>query len=75
MRQITYSTPNGTSHVVVTASRIRVDFDWCEEDACCDCHPDLDATRANGFKELVWVCDECQGGSAPLTISEDLDYE
>jgi hypothetical protein len=26
-----------------------VDFDWFEEDACCDCEPDIDSSRATNW--------------------------
>lgn len=73
MREITYTTPNGSSNVVVTANRSRIDFDWVEEGGCIDCEVDVDATRSSGFNRLVWICSECGGGSAPLAISQDIN--
>jgi hypothetical protein len=43
-----------------------VDFDWFEEDACCDCEPDIDSSRATNWTTLIWSCCECAGGQAPL---------
>lgn len=44
-----------------------VDFDWFEEDhACIDCEVDPDATRDHNFHDLIWRCEVCGGGSAPL---------
>jgi len=40
----------------------KVDFDWLEEGACCDCAPDVYEQHG----QLVWHCDECGGGSAEL---------
>lgn len=39
-----------------------VEFDWFEEDACCDCQPE--PYDCDG--RLIWHCDECGGGSAEL---------
>lgn len=45
-----------------------VDFDWFEEEnACCDCESDPDATRDSGFQRLYWTCAFCEGGSAALS--------
>ena len=40
----------------------RVDFDWCEEDACIDCEPRAYDTDGH----LVWDCEICGGGMAKL---------
>ena len=40
----------------------RVEFDWVEECACCDCH----AQPYDDGGYLVWDCDSCGGGSAKL---------
>lgn len=40
----------------------RVDFDWFEEGACCDC--EVCAYEDDG--RMIWQCDECGGGSAEL---------
>ena len=46
---------------------VTVDFDWFEEDhACIDCEIDMDATRDHSFQDLIWRCEVCGGGSAPL---------
>ena len=39
-----------------------VDFDWLEENACCDCVPS--PYPVDGY--LTWECDYCGGGSAEL---------
>lgn len=69
----TYRTQNGSEVRVSDTGRIQIDFDWFEEPrACCDCHADVDATRASGFKKLIWHCDDCGGGSAPLELAPDI---
>ena len=45
----------------------RVEFDWLEEAACCDCRPD--AYEHDG--RLTWTCDVCGGGSAELVLVEE----
>ncbi len=37
-------------------------FDWVEEDACCDCVPEL----YDDYGFLIWHCSVCSGGSARL---------
>lgn len=38
--------------------RVRVDFNWFDEDyACIDCEVDVDLSRATGWKELLWRCE------------------
>ena len=40
----------------------RVDFDWIEEGACCDC-------KVNAYEDggdMCWSCDYCDGGRAKL---------
>ena len=39
-----------------------VEFDWLEEDACCECVPE--PYEVDG--DLVWHCDYCVGGRAEL---------
>jgi|GEM_PF-5758272 len=61
--------PNGYYHTEAR-SEIRIfgkygggfeiDFNWCDEMACCDCTPEFDFS--SGI--LVWHCDLCNGGSA-----------
>jgi len=43
-----------------------VSFDWLEEGGCLDCVPD--AYDVDG--DLVWHCEECGGGWAPLSRVE-----
>ena len=64
-----FMTPSGST-VTVTGEHkgiVTVDFDWFEEEACIDCTPDIDETRACGFHRLHWTCESCEGGSARLT--------
>lgn len=42
----------------------RVEFDWLEETACCDCRPE--PYDDEGY--LVWHCDVCGGGKAKLEL-------
>lgn len=59
-----YRTAEGST-VVISGKHngiATVEFDWLEENACCDC-------RVNPYPEdgyLTWDCDECGGGRAKL---------
>lgn len=45
----------------------KVDFDWLEEGACCDCEP----MEYEQDGRLVWHCEHHAGGSAELIIMQD----
>lgn len=70
--------PNGHYHTAKGSTleisgehggRFSVDWDWCEEGACCDCsvnpHP---VEWDEGEWRLTWDCDHCHGGSAVLIL-------
>lgn len=41
-----------------------ITFDWFEEDNACDaCEPSFEETTK---RKLVWICEHCDGGCAPL---------
>ena len=67
------SLPNGHyrtaagSEMWISGGRSRVEFDWVEEDACCDCMPA--AYEQDGC--LVWRCASCGGGRAALKPAEE----
>lgn len=62
-----YHTNLGSEVRVKDTGAIQIHLDWFEEDhACIDCEPDIDATSATGFTELIWRCEECGGGSNHL---------
>ena len=44
----------------------QVDFDWLEEDACCDCEPDPYPEWDGETWILRWHCRFCGGGKAIL---------
>ena len=63
-----YRTKYGST-VTIRDHKATIEFDWFEEHgACCDCCLDPDASRATGWKRLIWFCGdpECGGGSADL---------
>jgi hypothetical protein len=67
-RVVRLRTPNGST-VTISGKHMgiySIDFDWFEEDACCDCEPDIDSSRATNWTTLIWGCCECSGGQAPL---------
>ncbi len=61
-----YVTEKG-SFINVGPNRANGELEWLDEDNCCvDCAVDLDATKETGYTHLIWNCDYCGGGSAPL---------
>ena len=71
-RPVGLTTPNGSTVEISGKHKgiFKIDFDWCEEDACCDCQVDIDASRETGWTRLIWGCSECRGGQAPLGPEE-----
>lgn len=47
-----------------------VDFDWLEEGGCIECEPHPYPSPNDGGWDLIWDCEECGGGRAPLRAVE-----
>jgi len=64
-----YKTKSGST--VVMNGGIVINFDWFEENACCDCLPNV---NVYGQGYLTWYCDECGHGEAKLEeVNEEIE--
>lgn len=66
MQEGVYKTKAGSLVFVRKGQRTKINFDWFEEEnACFDCSVD-EISEITKDPELVWSCDECEGGHTKL---------
>jgi hypothetical protein len=52
--------------MTISGGYVDVTFDWLEEGACIDCVPQPQDCGG----DLVWHCEECEGGRAEWTAED-----